>query len=214
MKKYLLLFVLIFIATDAQAQLKDLYIYGEAGFGLGFFSTVKLGLNGIYKKYCFGLTYYRQSSMFNKFPGDARWPEDQPYIFPRQHLRPLCLTAGWVVTPYNEKYRCLLRGGIGYGTFYDPQYSKVSLPGVAQVWTSITNYFVYNSSKPAPGILLDPTLEFLRGRYVGYNLSFWCYLNTSLTTYGGEFDLIFGKLRNRLKHPKVRYRVISEGELR
>ncbi len=199
MKRALFIITGLLFVFNGNSKDRAMFIYGELGGGYGNFSTFKAAINGIYNNdYCFGIAYYGQSRRADNIPADFNPGLDYLIVQrPQQTLNTINITAGKVILTQYKMIRYLLKGGISIGYCKTPANYTESSNG----YLLSSNYDVTYDSKMAVGLVLNPTVEFPFCPGFGLNLGLTCNLNTSQSYFGAEAGLIFGKTRNRSRHP-------------
>lgn len=196
LKRLFILIICIGIAISSIGKDRNYSCYGEIGYGGGNFNSFKLGLNGIYKKFAFGITFYNQWADATGVPSDYHAGFA---IFgsgtPQQSIGTCCISGGWVFNTHSAYMRYVVKGGLVIGTYNKPtDYTKIP-----PVFFG-SNYDVTTKDYAAVGFCFNPTVEFPLGAGFGFAAGAFGNLNTGHSTFGFEASIIFGRLRNRIEH--------------
>jgi len=189
-----------FSQTD-QTDIKkgNLFIYGEAGVGKSAYSVPKVALNCIWKNNIVSIAYQYASRDAPNVPSDYIKPlivilsDGQP----RQHVSTYSFMYGKVLFTKHPGLRYVLRGGFSAGNVQTPDNYK----NVPNGWFPYSTY-TYNY-QPAVGFIIDPSIELPFGAGFGVSFDVFANINSGSSYAGIGGNLIFGKVRNRVRRNRI-----------
>ncbi len=193
-----LLFTLLTIPGYSQDDAKPRNIYyGETSIGGGNFFMIKGGLNHVMGKTVIETTVNLHLAGASDVPADYYRAGLHEWVsgHPMQTLVGFDILAGRIINFGNRRTRLALKGGISFGLYTAPTgYSRV-IP----YDSTRDNYDITYRSKFAPGLVLNPTIEFPFIPYCGVAAGAYLNLNAYRSSAGIEASLLFGKIRNKRK---------------
>lgn len=200
MKNNLLLAFICLLFSCGNSVGKEVFYYGELGGGYGNFPSFKLGINRVHNNNIFSIVYYVQEKDASNIPPDyIVGNESSTHKKPQQTIASLCFTKGKIFKVANGHIRFVLKGGSLIGLYAKPTNFTPDIYG----WYG-SNYDVKYKDYLVAGAIVNPLIEFPINRYYGFSTGLWANVNTGVTTYGVELNLLFGNLRPKIEKKSKR----------
>jgi hypothetical protein len=182
---------------------KALFAYIESGAGVGLMTTYNPCINFVYGKHMISYIGMAATRVAPDLPSDFVAGHFLGYngVPPDQVFQANGLMYGRVIYTNSIYFRYVLRGGITQYNIQTPEKFIKQDPNNGLL-TSNDNYSYTNTQKSGIGLILYPTLEIPISGAAGFSLGVYMQYTPELMLYGGNINILFGRLRHKTSYYK------------